>query len=101
MSPHINHATKQEYQGGNVVELEAFRVQRSFESREWMTYRQALSVGRQVRKGEHGCRIVKVVEVEEREDGKHHATKKARHYTVFNLEQTDLIEDVTRPHRRH
>ena len=92
MRLHINHATKMPYQGGNQVELEAFRLQRSFRSREWMTYRQAQTVGRQVRKGEHGCKIVKVVEVDELEDGKHHASKKARNYTVFNLEQTDLTE---------
>jgi antirestriction protein ArdC len=86
---HTNYVTRKEYQGGNQAELDGFRRRRGYHSWEWMTYRQALGVGRQVRKGEHGCRIVKVNEVEEHKDGQRRRIAKARNYTVFNLEQTD------------
>lgn len=67
----------------------------------WLTYKQAEYMGLQVRKGEHGTRIVKMVEVNRRqaakeaaaggdvlaEDGSKSLVMKA--YTVFNASQID------------
>lgn len=69
----------------------------------WLTYRQAEAMGLQVRKGEHGTHIVKMVEVSRRqaakeaedggevlaEDGSKALVMKA--YTVFNAGQIDGV----------
>ena len=47
-----NAITNQPYKGINVLVLWSHRIEQGFQSNKWMTYRQAKSVGAQVRKGE-------------------------------------------------
>ena len=90
------------YRGVNRVLLGLAGSGRS--SGEWMTYRQAAEKGWQVRKGEKGTMIVKVVELGageavssvEREEAKAEkeqgrAPRALRRYLVFNTEQIDGI----------
>jgi DNA primase traC len=58
----FNHVTGQPYQGGNALEL---MMQRRDDPR-WLTYRQAQSVGAQVRKGEKGVSLLKLITHTER-----------------------------------
>lgn len=85
--PH-NHLTGQMYRGANLLML----LCAPFASRGWMTYKQAQSIGAQVRKGQQGRSIVYW-----RFDRKDSPTSTSddkrgpmmRTYTVFNVDQID------------
>jgi antirestriction protein ArdC len=89
-----NLVSKKEYRGINVFLL-AFQ---GYGSRYWLTYRQAHDVGGNVKKGEHGSKVVfwKIDEYqkENKETGETEKRKSIllRYYTVFNLEQCDGIK---------
>ena len=91
----FNFISKKPYSGENVGILEAAMEENEFRSEFFMTYRQALSVGRQVRKGESGFRIQRVVEVEEfdKKTGTKRKRKTLKYFTVFNLDQTDPVQE--------
>lgn len=93
---HFNASTGKPYAGINQVIL---GMQPCADPR-WLTYKQAEAMGVHVRKGEHGTRIVKMVEVDRRkaqaggedqetlaEEGGKALVMKA--YTVFNASQID------------
>lgn len=84
------------YRGINVFMLSCS----GYASPYWMTYKQALSVGGQVRRGEKGCPVIywNVLEKEDVKNGKKVKRKIPflRYYTVFNLEQIDGLESVKR-----
>ena len=94
-----NAATSNCYTGRNVLELWVAQADRSFATGEWMTYKQAEGMGGQVRKGERGTPIVRVVRfVPEKEKAaaarecrKPIARKAVKGYTVFNVLQIDGI----------
>jgi len=67
-----------------------------FKSPYWLSFKQAIDLGGNVRKGEHGTPVVfwKFFGVEDKETGKVKNVPMLRHYTVFNLLQT---ENVTMP----
>ncbi|MDD5056586.1 MAG: zincin-like metallopeptidase domain-containing protein [Sideroxydans sp.] len=91
-----NAITGREYSGINTVLL----AMTPFASSLWMTFKQAADVGGNVRKGEHGTRIVlfkpfKVKDVNATGDGE--ATEKTipllRTFTVFNSLQIDNLPE--------
>ena len=98
---HFNCSSGAAYKGINQLVL-AIAAPAAGDTR-WMTYKQAEYMGLQVRKGEHGTRIVKMVEVGRKEaaqaadtggellaeDGNKVLIMKA--YTVFNGSQIDGI----------
>ncbi|WP_024511983.1 zincin-like metallopeptidase domain-containing protein [Bradyrhizobium sp. ARR65] len=53
-----NAATRRRYSGINVLILWSAVIERGFSSQSWVTFRQALSLGGHVRKGERGTTIV-------------------------------------------
>ncbi|WP_455363799.1 ArdC family protein [Sphingopyxis granuli] len=53
-----NAATSRQYSGINVLILWGAVIQHGFPSQQWLTFRQALSLGGNVRKGEHGTTVV-------------------------------------------
>jgi len=53
-----NAATARQYSGINVLILWGAVVQHGYPSQHWLTYRQALSLGGNVRKGERGTTVV-------------------------------------------
>jgi antirestriction protein ArdC len=61
----------------------------------WLTYKQAKSVGGQVRTGEKGTTVVffKPFETKDRETGKDITIPLQRSYTVFNAEQIDGLPE--------
>ena len=93
------------YAGINVVTLWATAMERRYAAPIWMTYRQALQLGGQVRKGEKGAPVVyadTIVKTEEEnadggggdpsaEDGVDgvRVIPFLKSYTVFNVEQID------------
>ena len=91
--PPANLVSKKPYRGINVFLL----ALAGYGSQYWLTYRQALALGGNVRKGEHGTKIVfwKFDKYEtETADGETEAHRSAflRYYTVFNLEQTEGLK---------
>jgi antirestriction protein ArdC len=97
---HYNSASGASYRGVNQLILSISPAAASGDVR-WLTYKQAQALGVQVRKGEHGTQIVKMLEVSRRqaaqeadaggevlaEDGTKALVMRA--YTVFNAGQID------------
>ena len=53
-----NAATQRRYSGVNVLILWGAVIERGFSAQSWLTFRQALGLGGNVRKGEHGTTVV-------------------------------------------
>lgn len=53
-----NAATRRHYSGINVLILWGAVIQHGFPGQSWLTFRQALSLGGNVRRGEHGTTVV-------------------------------------------
>lgn len=86
------------YKGINVLLLWGESVAKGFDSNIWMTYKQAESIGAQVRKGEKGSLVVYANSFtkEENEDSKEEKEKKVyflKGYTVFNVQQIDGLPE--------
>lgn len=98
-----NAATGRQYSGINVLILWGAVIQHGFPSQGWLTFRQALSLGGNVRKGEHGTTVVYADRFTP-EDEKRRARETGedaaaipflKRFTVFNAAQCDgLPEDV-------
>ena len=90
--PPANLITKKPYRGINVFLL-AFA---GYGSQYWLTFNQAKQLGGNVRRGEHGTKIVfwKFDSYETEVDGEVEERKFAflRYYVVFNLEQTEGLK---------
>src|SRR5215467_8297383 len=91
--PPANLVSKKPYRGINVFLL----ALQGYGSQYWLTFNQAKQLGGNVRRGEHGTKIVfwKFDSYEsETADGETEERKSAvlRYYTVFNLEQTEGLK---------
>jgi len=93
-----NAATNRPYSGCNVVLL--WMVQAAgYRTPRYLTFKQALELGGNVRKGEHGHKVyfVKKLEVQDRErPDDADATRivpMLREYTVFNIDQCESLPD--------
>jgi len=98
-----NAATGRGYSGINVLILWGAVIQHGFPGQSWLTFRQALSLGGNVRKGEHGTTVIyadRFIPDDEkkraRETGEDaHAIPFLKRFTVFNAAQCEgLPEDV-------
>ncbi|MFG1423089.1 ArdC family protein [Roseixanthobacter liquoris] len=98
-----NAATRRQYSGINVLILWGSVTQHGFTCQSWLTFRQALALGGNVRKGEHGTTVVyadRFVPDDEkkraRETGEDaQAIPFLKRFTVFNAAQCEnLPEDV-------
>lgn len=94
----INGLTRKAYRGANVLFLWGASMSKGYAANIWYTYKQAESVGGQVRKGETGTTIVKWLPIESKEKEADGSSKRggmiARAYTVFNLAQIDGIPET-------
>ena len=87
-------ANGQPYRGVNVLLLWSEALDKGYNAPIWMTYKQAVSLGAQVRKGEHGSLVVfadRITKTETDAQGKESEREIAfmKGYTVFNVEQID------------
>jgi antirestriction protein ArdC len=107
-TPGMNHphnaATSRPYSGSNVVLLWMATQRHGWTVPRFLTFKQALDLGGNVRKGEHGTKVyfVKQLEVRDRKaaegDGATRTIPMMREYTVFNVAQCEkLPERVTNP----
>ena len=90
-----NLLTKKLYRGINVFLLHALR----YESPYWLTFRQALELGGNVRKGEKACPVVfwKQLEIEDKASGEKEKIPLLRFYHVFNVAQCDGLKNLPAP----
>ena len=87
-------ATGEPYQGANVLLLWAEAVARGYAAAIWMTFRQALTLGGHVRKGERGATVVyanRITRTERGDNGEdiERQIPFLKAYTVFSVEQID------------
>lgn len=95
-----NLSTGRRYRGINVMLLNLRQMAAGYPSSRWLTFQQAKALGAQVRKGEHGSKIVffKLLEREDTDDGYGRAANDdgprkviplLKSFTVFNVAQVD------------
>jgi antirestriction protein ArdC len=97
-----NAATDRAYSGVNVLILWDAIVRRGFAAQRWLTFRQALSLGAHVRKGETGTTVVyadRFTPDDERrraeQDGEAaRAIPFLKRFTVFNCQQCDDLPEA-------
>ena len=98
----FNALTGKAYQGGNIPELEAAMANGGYSDPRFMTFKQALEMGRCVRKGEKAAaRVTRWFKAgEKNEPVEEEAVKPKRKFkgrmgsksfAVFNIEQTDEL----------
>jgi antirestriction protein ArdC len=102
-----NAATQRRYSGINVLILWGAVIERGFAGQSWLTFRQALGLGGNVRKGEHGTTVVyadRFTPDDERRraerDGDEPSTIPfLKRFTVFNTDQCENLPEglVTAP----
>ena len=101
IAPAFNPTTNKSYRGGNIIALMCASLRKGYKDPRWMTYRQAVQKGWQVRKGEKGSRIEffkeEVTEAEATSDKKQRVV--VRHYPVFNAQQTDGVPKLDLPRK--
>jgi len=96
-----NASTNRPYSGVNILLLWAAAIERRFTGHRWLTFRQAISLGGHVRKGERGATVVytdRFVPKDEkrraREDGEAaRAIAFLKRFTVFNTDQCEKLPD--------
>ena len=96
-----NASTGRSYSGINILILWGAVIQHGFPAQAWLTFRQALSLGGNVRKGERGTTVVyadRFTPEDEkrraRETGEDaHAISFLKRFTVFNAAQCDGLPD--------
>jgi antirestriction protein ArdC len=95
-----NAATARPYSGCNVILLWMACAVAGYATPKFMTYKQAQSLGGQVRKGEHGHKVyfvkrlvVKDKNKPEEDDDAERIVPMMREYTVFNVSQVDGLPD--------
>ena len=96
-----NASTDRQYSGVNVLTLWGAAFERGFTCQSWLTFRQALSLGSHVRKGERGTTVVyadrfvpndeKRRAAETGEDAQ--AIPFLKRFTVFNTDQCEELPD--------
>ena len=98
-----NAATGRQYSGINVLILWGAVIEHGFPAQSWLTFRQALSLGGNVRKGEHGTTVVyadRFVPDDEKRRARETGEEAAaipflKRFTVFNTAQCeDLPAEV-------
>ncbi len=96
-----NAATGRGYSGINVLILWGAVIERGFAGQSWLTFRQALSLGGNVRKGEHGTTVVyadRFTPEDERRRAERDGDEPGvipflKRFTVFNADQCDGLPD--------
>lgn len=96
-----NAATSRTYSGINILILWDAVIEHAYPGQQWLTFRQALSLGGNVRKGEHGTTIVHAdrfvpkgeKERARAEDDEPQTVPFLKRFTVFNVAQCDGLPD--------
>lgn len=89
----VNVSSNQPYRGANVVQLWMAQTAFGYPTAEWVTFKQAISLGGSVRKGEHGTPVFYVSAFESKTETDRNGDPRRipflKAYTVFNVAQCD------------
>jgi antirestriction protein ArdC len=96
-----NASTGRQYSGINVLILWGSVIEHGFSAQSWLTFRQALSLGGNVRRGEHGTTVVyadRFVPEDEKKRAREareeaQAIPFLKRFTVFNLAQCEGLPE--------
>jgi antirestriction protein ArdC len=93
----MNAATKRSYNGINIPILWHAQITNGYKTASWMTYRQALELGAQVRGGEKSTHVVftKQLNVKDKETDEEKKIGMLKAYSVFNVAQIDGLPAAT------
>src|SRR5437588_362517 len=99
-----NASTARQYSGVNILILWGAVIEYGFAGQSWLTFRQALSLGGHIRKGERGTTVVyadRFVPKDEKRraaevDEEAQAIPFLKRFTVFNTDQCDDLPDRDR-----
>jgi antirestriction protein ArdC len=104
-----NAATNRAYSGVNILLLWDALFERNFTANRWLTFKQALTFGGNVRKGERGTTVVYADTFQPKKDGERGAENDdsgkrvpfLKRFTVFNVAQCDGLpfDTTTQPKR--
>jgi antirestriction protein ArdC len=98
---HVNLASRKPYRGVNTLLLDLTAATVGYTSPYWVTFRQAITLGGAVRRGEQSTMIVfwkQLAIATEEDEEKPRRIPLLRHYNVFNIEQCDgLTERIPPP----
>ena len=107
----MNAATKRSYNGINIPILWHAQITNGYRTASWMTYRQALELGAQVRGGEKSTHVVftKQLNVKDEDTDEEKKIGMLKAYSVFNVAQIDgvptptigLVEETSVQRRDH
>jgi antirestriction protein ArdC len=97
-----NAATQRRYSGVNVLILWGAVIERGFSGQSWLTFRQALGLGANIRKGEHGTTVVYADRFTpdeerrraERDGDEPNAIPFLKRFTVFNTDQCENLPEA-------
>jgi antirestriction protein ArdC len=95
MNTPCNAVTNRPYSGCNVLLLWMAQAA-GYRTPRFLTFKQALQLGGNVRKGEHGTKVYFVKQLQVRDKGANDATRLVpmmREYTVFNVDQCENLPD--------
>jgi antirestriction protein ArdC len=87
-----NAATKRGYNGINIPILWYAAEKQGYPTHRWMTFKQALELGANVRKGEKSTHVVFTKKLTIKEDDEDKLIPMLRAYSVFNTAQIDGLE---------
>lgn len=93
-----NIVTKKRYEGFNSLILNLETIKKNYETPYFLTYKQGLEIGANVRKGEKGVNITFWnIKEEGKEEGKEESKRKKRPtiliWTIFNIDQMDNVPE--------
>lgn len=90
----FNYVTGDQYTGKNLAILAS--ASGSFGNDKFLTFKQALSIGRVVKKGEKGIPLERVVRIKKvnPKTGKPEDKTTIKRFTVFNITQTQELEET-------
>lgn len=88
----INAVTKKAYEGNNQDQLEGMFLQNEFGSTEWLTFIQAQSIGRKVKAGAKGTKLVRMILIEKKTKMGLKREFYPKTFTVFNIDQTEVVK---------
>jgi antirestriction protein ArdC len=87
-----NAVTGRAYSGANVLLLWSYAQESAFADPRWLTFKQALEAGGNVRRGEKGEMVIYVSKIiKTDDDGKKRSIPFLKAYTVFNVAQCDNL----------
>ena len=91
-----NYTTDEFYTGDNHSALETFSALMNFTDPRFLTFRQALKVGRVVKKGEKGITLFRpcMVKVKDKNTGETKLKNSRKFFSVFNISQTTELVDA-------